>query len=166
MLAGPLGGFPFVVAASAPFFLNAGTYVASAVLIGLAAGTYRSSPAAHGPASSGRSRSVRADIAEGLRWPAGQRLLRTIALWTIVANSLRQRLTPPDMLGRLASSTLFITAGGNCVGAVLGGLVARTFGLTAPYWIGFVVAIVVSAATWRVFSRAAVARAYAEPAAG
>jgi MFS family permease len=85
------------------------------------------------------------------------------ALWTIVGSSLRQRLTPPEMLGRVGSTGLFIAAGGNCVGAVLGGVIASAFGLTAPYWIGFVVAIIVSAATWRVFDRATVAQAYAEP---
>ena len=86
------------------------------------------------------------------------------ALWTIVGSSLRQRLTPPEMLGRVASTGLFIAAGGNCVGAVLGGVIAARFGITAPYWVGFVVAALVSAATWRVFNRAAVAEAYAEPA--
>ena len=85
------------------------------------------------------------------------------ALWSIVANSLQQRLTPPGMLGRVGSTTLFITAGGNCAGALLGGVIAARFGLTAPYWAGFVVAVIVSAATWRVFDRATVARAYAEP---
>jgi predicted MFS family arabinose efflux permease len=84
------------------------------------------------------------------------------ALWTIVANSLRQRLTPPEMLGRVASTSLFIAAGGNCVGAVLGGVIAAKFGITAPYWVGFVVAIIVSATTWRVFNRATVAQAYAD----
>jgi hypothetical protein len=49
---------------------------------------------------------------------------------------------------------------------VLGGVIATNFGLTAPYWVGFVVAVVVSAVTWRVFSRATVAEAYAEPARG
>jgi hypothetical protein len=44
---------------------------------------------------------------------------------------------------------------------VLGGVIAARYGLTAPYWIGFVVAVLVSAATWRVFNRADVARAYA-----
>jgi MFS family permease len=88
------------------------------------------------------------------------------ALWTIVANSLRQRLTPPEMLGRVTSTSLFIAAGGNCVGAVLGGVIAAKFGITAPYWVGFVVAVIVSATTWRVFNRATVARAYAEPAPG
>lgn len=34
----------------------------------------------------------------------------------------------------------------------------------APYWIGFLAAANVSASTWRVFSRAAVAQAYAMPA--
>jgi predicted MFS family arabinose efflux permease len=86
------------------------------------------------------------------------------ALWGIVANFLRQRLTPPDMLGRVGSTNLFIVVAGNCVGAVLGGVVATRFGLTAPYWIGFVVAVVVAATTWRVFDRPTIARAYAEPA--
>ena len=50
------------------------------------------------------------------------------ALWSIVANSLQQRLTPPGMLGRVGSTTLFITAGGNCAGALLGGVIAARFG--------------------------------------
>jgi MFS family permease len=85
------------------------------------------------------------------------------SLWGIVGNSLRQRLTPPAMLGRVGSSMLFVAAGGNCAGALLGGVIADRFGLTAPYWVAFVVAVIVSAATWRVFSRATVAAAYAEP---
>jgi hypothetical protein len=78
MIAGPLGGFLFVLAASVPFFVNTGTYAASA-------------------------------------------------------------------------------------GALLGGVIAARFGITAPFWAGFVVAVIVSASTWRVFNRAAVAQAYAEP---
>jgi predicted MFS family arabinose efflux permease len=75
------------------------------------------------------------------------------ALWTIVSISLRQRLTPPALLGRVTSTYMFVAAGGNALGALLGGIVANRFGLTAPYWIGFVVAAVVTAATWRVFDR-------------
>jgi len=75
------------------------------------------------------------------------------ALWTMVGTSLRQRLTPPELLGRVNSAYLFLAAGGNAVGALLGGVVASRFGLTAPYWIGFVVAALVTAATWRVFDR-------------
>ncbi|GAA3777146.1 MFS transporter [Micromonospora maritima] len=256
MVAGPLGGFLFVLAAAAPFALNAGTYALSAVLVGLLAGTYRGGEAGTGP------RSARAEIAEGFRWLLSQRLLRTMtmligllnvtltaalavlvllaterlglgsvgygalftcmavggllgsvvgdrlvaaitatwtvrvgllieavlhlalaasrsavvvglalfafgvhsALWNIVANSLRQRLTPPALMGRVGSTNLFIAAGGNCVGALLGGVVAARYGITAPYWVGFVVAVAVTAATWRVFDRAVVAAAYADPA--
>ena len=267
MIAGPLGGFLFVLAACVPFYVNAGTYAASAVLVGLVAGTYRvARPAGGDQAGDGDqtrpARRVRQELAEGFRWLAGQRVLRTMtvligllnltltaatavlvllvrerlnlgpvgygtlftcmaagallgsacgdwlirritatwtirigllveaglhlvlatsrsaylvgamlfafgvhgALWTIVGSSLRQRLTPPEMMGRVASTSLFIAAGGNCVGAVLGGVIAARFGITAPYWAGFVVAVLVSASTWRVFDRAAVAEAYAEPA--
>jgi MFS family permease len=83
------------------------------------------------------------------------------ALWTIVSSSLRQRLTPPAMLGRVGSTNLFIAAGGNCAGALLAGGFASRFGITAPYWAGFAVAVVVSAATWRVFNKAAVVAACA-----
>ena len=86
------------------------------------------------------------------------------ALWSIVANSLRQRLTPPEMFGRVGSTNLFIAAGGNCVGALLGGVVAARFGLTATYWVAFVVAVAVAVTTWPVFNRADVAQAYASDA--
>jgi hypothetical protein len=46
---------------------------------------------------------------------------------------------------------------------MFGGLIAARFGITVPFWAGFVVAVIVSASTWRVFNRAAVAQAYAEP---
>jgi predicted MFS family arabinose efflux permease len=268
MVAGPLGGFLFAVAASVPFFVNAGTYAASAILIGLVTGVYRASgrgPAAGAAGAAGGGApgtSAWAEAAEGFRWLMHQRVLRTMAiligllnvtltaavavlvllardrlglgsvgygllftaiaaggivgslagdkiiswvsatwtiragllieaamhltlatsrnvyligfvlfafgvhdsLWGIVGNSLRQRLTPPEMLGRVGSSMLFVAAGGNCAGALLGGVIAGQFGLTAPYWVAFVVAVIVSASTWRIFSRATVAAAYAQPA--
>jgi MFS family permease len=83
------------------------------------------------------------------------------ALWGIVSNSLRQRMTPPELMGRVSSTNLFVVAGGNCLGAVLGGALASRFGVTAPYWVGFVVAVGVIAVTWHVFDRASVAAAYA-----
>ncbi len=263
MVAGPLSGALFAVAAAIPFLVNAGTYAASAILIGLVAGTYRASDQAAGDSHGQKARtSVRADLIEGLRWLSKQRLLRTMAvligllnvtltgalallvllarerlgvgsvgygllftcsaaggilgsmlgdklieritatwtirigllieatlylvlatsrspylvgamffvfgihggLWTIAASSLRQRLTPPELLGRVGASNLFIAAGGNCIGALLAGTIAGQFGITAPYLVGLVVALIVSACTWRVFSPAAVAVAYGAPA--
>jgi MFS family permease len=258
MLAGPLGGWLFAIAAALPFLANAATFLLGAAVLALLRGSFRAAPAV--PAAAG-ARSVRREVLDGLRWLVHQRLLRTMAvligllnvtltaalavlvllardrlgvgsvgygllftslavggllgalvgdrlvarftatwtirvgllveagthlvlatsrsavvvglalflfgvhgaLWGMVANSLRQRLAPPDMLGRVSSSTLFVSAGGNCLGAVLGGALASAFGLTAPYWVGFVVAVLVTAATWRVFDRATVSAAYAEP---
>jgi MFS family permease len=85
------------------------------------------------------------------------------SLFGIVGNSLRQRLTPPHLLGRVGGTSLFVAAGGNCLGALLGGVMAGALGLTAPYWAGLVVALAVSAVTWRTFDRATMARAYVPP---
>jgi predicted MFS family arabinose efflux permease len=254
MVAGPLAAFLFVVAASLPFFVNAGTYLASVICIALLAGRYRATPEADA-----EPQSIRRDIAESFGWLMRQRLLRTMiiligllnmtltaalavlvllvkerlhlgslgygtlfacmavggvlgsivserlirtvtatwtirvgllieagtqltlatattgwvvgvvlfafgihsCLWNVVAESLIQRLTPPEMISRVASASLFLASGGNCLGAVLGGVIAASFGLTAPYWIGFAVAIAVSVTTWHVFSPTVVSAAYA-----
>ena len=65
------------------------------------------------------------------------------------------------MINRVGSTYLFVSAGGNCVGALLGGVLASHFGLPSTYWAGFALALVVAAATWRVFDRASVTAAYA-----
>ncbi|GII21555.1 MFS transporter [Planosporangium mesophilum] len=255
MIAGPLGGFLFAVAAAVPLLVNAGSFAVGAVLLGLLSGTFRPD-GRPGPDPAARP-SFRYEVAAGLRWLLAHRLLRTLAiligllnvtlsaalsilvllatkrlglgsigygllftalavgglvgalfgerlvqrftasvtlraglivetlfhlamalstgpipvgvalavfgvhdaLWMIVTTSLRQRLTPPEMLGRVNSAYLFLAAGGNAVGALLGGAIASRFGLTAPFWIAFVVAAIVTAATWRVFDRQKIAAA-------
>jgi MFS family permease len=261
LFAGPLGGFLYALTPSSPFIVNAGTYAASAILVGLIGGSFRAPSGTDHAATVAPPRqevSVWSEMISGLQWLVRQRLLRTMAvligllnvtltaalsvlvllakerlhlgsvgygalfsclavggllgsafgdrligwvtatwtirvgllveaathlvlatshnayavgaiffafgihgaLWTIASVSLRQRLTPPEMLGRVGSANLFVSAGGNCVGAVLGGALATAFGLSAPYWVGFVVAIIVAVATWRVFDRTTVAAAY------
>src|SRR5260221_11962006 len=76
------------------------------------------------------------------------------ALWTIVGTSLRQRLTPPAMLGRAGSTTLFIAAGGNCVGALIARGLASTLGITAPDRGSFGVAVAGSVTPWPVIGPA------------
>ncbi|HLL69629.1 MAG TPA: MFS transporter [Micromonosporaceae bacterium] len=261
MVAAPLGGLLFAVAAAAPFLLDAASFAVGAVLLGLLRGRFHPRPGGAGETGAGTS--LRSEIGVGVRWLLAHRLLRTLAvligllnvtltgalailvlvatqrlglgsvgygllftamavgglvgalcgewlirrftasvtvrvgllvetafhlvmavstspavvgaalavfgvhgaLWTMVTTSLRQRLTPPAMLGRVNSAYLFIAAGGNALGALLGGLVASRFGLTAPYWIGFVLAAAVTAVTWREFDRRTMAAAYAGPAA-
>ena len=59
-----------------------------------------------------------------------------IALWNVVAISLRQRLTPDDLRGRVASVARLLAWGTQPLGALLGGVVAAAFGLRAPFIIG------------------------------
>ncbi|MCB0998896.1 MAG: MFS transporter [Acidimicrobiales bacterium] len=54
-------------------------------------------------------------------------------LWTIVAISLRQQLTPNHLYGRVNSLFRFFAWGAMPVGALLGGLIAGTVGLRATY---------------------------------
>ncbi|WP_197005118.1 MFS transporter [Longispora fulva] len=46
----------------------------------------------------------------------------------------RQRLTPPDLLGRVVSAFRTFGTGASPLGAVLGGVLALRFGLAAPLW--------------------------------
>ena len=61
------------------------------------------------------------------------------AIWSILTVTLRQRLVPDDLLGRVSSAYALFSAGGAAVGALLGGILAHDFGITAPFWFAFVV---------------------------
>ncbi|MEV5895654.1 MFS transporter [Nonomuraea fuscirosea] len=54
-------------------------------------------------------------------------------LWSIVTVSLRQRIVPSELLGRVNSVYRMLGWGFIPLGALAGGLVAHTFGLRAPY---------------------------------
>lgn len=56
-----------------------------------------------------------------------------ITLWSIVTVSLRQHIVPSDLLGRVNSVYRMLGWGLIPLGALVGGLVAHTFGLRAPY---------------------------------
>src|SRR6266536_2021157 len=59
-------------------------------------------------------------------------------IWSVVSVSLRQELIPGRLLGRVNSAYAVFSYGGSSLGALLGGLLAGRFGLTAPFWCGFV----------------------------
>ena len=54
-------------------------------------------------------------------------------LWIAVNSTLRQQLTPDRMLGRMNAAFRMISWGIVPFGALAGGLIARTFGLRAPF---------------------------------
>ena len=56
-----------------------------------------------------------------------------VTLWNLVSIGLRQRLAPPELLGRVMSVHRLVGWGLIPAGALAGGLVAHAFGLRAPY---------------------------------
>jgi MFS family permease len=57
----------------------------------------------------------------------------TLALWNVVAVSLRQRITPDRILGRINSSYRLVAWGTRPLGAAVGGLLGELLGLRAVF---------------------------------
>lgn len=60
-------------------------------------------------------------------------------VWKVVTVSLRHRLVPAALFGRVGAIYRLLGLGGVSLGAVLGGVLAARYGLSAPYLIGAVV---------------------------
>ena len=60
-------------------------------------------------------------------------------MWNVITVSLRQRVVPTDLLGRVNSVYRFLGWGFIPLGALTGGLIAHRFGLRAPYPIAGVI---------------------------
>jgi MFS family permease len=66
----------------------------------------------------------------------------TTVVWNVITVSFRQAVIPQNLFGRVNSVYRLLGWGGISVGALLGGFLARSFGLTAPFWFaGSVLAI-------------------------
>jgi MFS family permease len=81
-------------------------------------------------------------FAEGL-WPrVWVSAAATIAMafgttiWNTVTVSLRQRIVPPNLFGRVNSVYRWLVWGSISIGAAFGGVVAHEFGLRAPFFFG------------------------------
>jgi MFS family permease len=131
-LVGPaLGGVLFAAAAAAPFAVDAASFAVSALLLATLPGRFRAAGpvrAPDGPAAEPRP-TLRADIAEGVRWLFGHRVLRTIC-WVLALVNLVE-MAGLAMLVLLAQDVLGLNARGYglllaclAVGGVLGGTVA------------------------------------------
>ena len=245
LVAPPLGGFLFAVAASVPFFLDAGSFAAAAALVLFMRGKFRTERPERTPPTT-----LRAEISEGLRWLWGNRLLRTLAVslgimnltstatisifvlfaqerlglgslgygvlltsvavggvagslaaerlvewlgagtimrlgllieavstgvialsreplvvgamlalfgfhaivWNVVTISLRQQIIPERLLGRVNSVYRLLGLGGMSAGALLGGVLARGFGLTTPFWFASLSVAVLAVVVWRILN--------------
>jgi predicted MFS family arabinose efflux permease len=70
-------------------------------------------------------------------------------IWGTVSTTVRQRATPLELQGRVGSVYMVCVFGGVVIGQLLGGLIAETWGLTAPFWFAFVGAGITLALVWR-----------------
>jgi predicted MFS family arabinose efflux permease len=57
-------------------------------------------------------------------------------IWNVVVVSLRQRVSPDHLLGRVNATYRSVAMGGAPVGALLGGLAASQWGIRAPFLLG------------------------------
>ena len=76
------------------------------------------------------------------------------SLWGVITLSWRQRVVPDALRGRVNSVYFLFAVGGSALGALAGGLAARGFGVTAPFWIAFAGMAALTATAWRLFSAA------------
>lgn len=70
-------------------------------------------------------------------------------VWGTLSNAVRQRAVPTEFQGRVGSVYMLCVMGGMLIGSLLGGLIARQWGVTAPWWFAFVGSGLTLALVWR-----------------
>lgn len=79
-------------------------------------------------------------------------------VWGTISTTVRQRLVPMELQGRIASVNMVGVFGGLVIGQFLGGLIAQTWGLTAPWWFAFGGSAITLLLVWRSISHIAAAK--------
>jgi len=72
-------------------------------------------------------------------------------VWNTTSTVVRQRAVPDELLGRVTGVYTVGGMAGIVIGTPIGGLLARTYGITAPFWFGFVGSAVLLIILWREF---------------
>lgn len=70
-------------------------------------------------------------------------------VWGVIVVTLRQRVVPAHLLGRVGSVYSLLDLGGAALGSLLGGLLASAWGLTTPFWIAAAVLALITVTAWR-----------------
>jgi MFS family permease len=70
-------------------------------------------------------------------------------IWGTTSTAVRQRAVPDALLGRVTGVYTVAIFGGIVIGTPIGGLLARQFGITAPFWFGFVGSALLVTILWR-----------------
>lgn len=82
-------------------------------------------------------------------------------VWNVITVSLRQRIVPDDLLGRVNSVYRLLGWGSMPIGAAIGGITADAFGLRAPFLLGFGVLVVTALAALPIVNDRTIAEAQA-----
>ena len=72
-------------------------------------------------------------------------------IWGTTSTVVRQRAVPDALLGRVTGVYTVGVVGGMVIGTPIGGLLARTYGITAPFWFGFIGSAILVIVLWRQF---------------
>jgi MFS family permease len=70
-------------------------------------------------------------------------------VWGTTSRTVRMRAVPTELQGRVGSLYAIGVFGGIVVGQAIGGVVARIWGVTGPFWFAFVGSAVILALIWR-----------------
>ena len=81
------------------------------------------------------------------------------AMWGTTAGTIRQRVVPTELQGRVSSVYMMGLRGSLVVGSAIGGLIAKAFGLTGPFWFGFVGSALILTWIWKRLAAVALAEA-------
>lgn len=84
-------------------------------------------------------------------------------IWGTISTTVRQRLVPTELQGRLSSVNMVGVFGGMVIGNALGGVIAQLWGLTAPWWFAFGGAALTLLFVWRPISQIVSAPPVSEP---
>jgi MFS family permease len=76
-------------------------------------------------------------------------------VWGTTSTVVRQRAVPDELLGRVGGVYRVAVMGGLVIGTPIGGVLARTFGIAAPFWFGFVGSALLVVLLWRQFEHIA-----------
>jgi len=78
-------------------------------------------------------------------------------VWGTTSTTVRQRAVPSSLLGRVTSVYMLALLGGLVIGAPIGGILAQSFGITAPFWFGFVGSGIMLVLIWQTLDAIALA---------
>jgi MFS family permease len=69
-------------------------------------------------------------------------------VWSTTSRTVRMRAVPLGLQGRVGSLYAMGLFGGILLGQLAGGLLARAWGITGPFWFGFAGSVVILALIW------------------